>query len=82
MIVPQWDIRREGREWAGDECYARFDLTPERFEMADGKLFWSDEQRITLLALLLENVGIDAALRLAPLDLWRESLDAAEQKAT
>lgn len=78
MSEPLWDIRREGREWAEDEGYARFVLTPEKFEMIDGKLFWSDEERVTLLAMLLENVGIDAALRLAPLDRWRAALDAAE----
>ncbi|MFN8558236.1 MAG: hypothetical protein U0531_13140 [Dehalococcoidia bacterium] len=39
-------------------------MTPEKFEMIDGKLFWSDEERLTMLALMLENVGIDAALRL------------------
>jgi len=80
MSEPLWDIRREGREWAGGEGYARFALTPEKFEMIDGKLFWSDEERVTLLAMLLENVGIDAALRLAPLDRWREALDAAEER--
>ncbi len=77
MSEPQWDIRREGRAWS-DEGYERFALTPEKFEMIDGKLFWSDEERVTLLAMLLENVGIDAALRLAPLDRWRAALEAAE----
>jgi hypothetical protein len=71
-------IRREGREWSGTEGYARFELTPEKFEMIDGKLFWSDEERVALLAMLLENVGIDAALRLAPLERWRAALEAAE----
>lgn len=79
MNVPQWDIRREGRAWSADEGYTRFELTPEKFEMIDGKLFWEDHERITLLAMLLENVGIDAALRLAPLNVWREALDAAER---
>ena len=79
MTEPHWDIRRQGRAWSGDEGYRRLDLTPEKFEMIDGKLLWDDEQRINLLAMLLENVGIDAALRLAPLDRWREALDAAER---
>jgi hypothetical protein len=82
MSEPNWDIRREGRAWSGDEGYSRFELTPEKFEMVDGMLFWSDEQRVTLLALLLENVGIDVALRLAPLDRWREALAAAERVKT
>lgn len=56
-----WDIRREGRRWGGDEALARFALTPEKFEMWAGKLFLSDTDRVTLLALLLENVGADPA---------------------
>jgi hypothetical protein len=52
-----WDIRREGRAWTADEAHARYELTPEKFEMWKGKLFWDDTQRLTLLALLLENVG-------------------------
>ena len=63
-----WDIRREGRAWAADEARARYELTPEKFEMWKGKLFWDDTQRLTLLALLLENVGVDQALRLGDPD--------------
>ena len=42
-----WDIRREGRAWGADEAQARFALTPEKFEMWKGKLFWSDADRVT-----------------------------------
>jgi hypothetical protein len=43
-----WDIRREGRAWRADEAQARFALTPEKFEMWQGKLFWSDADRVTV----------------------------------
>lgn len=69
-----WDIRREGRAWSLDEIDVRWALTPEHFELIDGKMFFEEEQRIHLLAMLLENVGIDAAVRLAPAELWREAL--------
>jgi hypothetical protein len=42
--------------------------------MVDGKLFWSEDDRITALALLLESVGIDEAVRLGNPELWREAL--------
>lgn len=74
----EWDIRPEGRAWQGDEARERFGLTPEKFEMMDGRLFWSERDRVVLLALLLENVGLDAALRLAPIDRWREAIRAVE----
>ena len=55
----QWDLRPEGRAWQGPEALARYQMTPEKIEMIGGKLFWSDEDRLTMLALLLENVGVD-----------------------
>jgi|GEM_PF-683752 len=78
--IMQWDIRREGRAWSDDEFPARWALTPEKYEVWDGKMLWTDEDRLNLLALLLENVGIDAALRLAPKEVWREALDAYEHE--
>ena len=70
----RWDIRRAGRAWGGDEALQRYNLTPEKFEMYEGKLFWSDEQRVTLLALLLENVGVDRAVRLGDPNVWRAAV--------
>lgn len=69
-----WDIRRVGRPWTGNEAMDRFALTPEKFEMSGGKLFWSEAERITLLGLLLENVGADAAVRLGDPDVWRAAI--------
>jgi hypothetical protein len=73
----RWDIRREGRAW-GQEAAERFALTPEKFEMSGGKLFWDDEERLTLLGLLLENVGADAAVRLGDPNVWREAVAQLE----
>mgnify|MGYP001223022689 CR=1 FL=1 len=69
-----WDIRREGRRWSGDEFMARLDLTPEKFEATDGKLFWDDDERLTTLGLLLENVGVDKAIRLGDPRVWRDAI--------
>lgn len=72
----EWDIRRQGRSWAGREGQERFNLTPEKFEMCDGRLFWSDEDRLNLLGLLLENVGVDRAVRLGDAKVWLEAVGA------
>jgi hypothetical protein len=74
----RWDIRREGRSWEGDEAWDRYQLTPEKTEMTDGKLYWDDEERLTMLGLLLENVGIDRAIRLGDPRLWREAIAELE----
>lgn len=71
-----WDIRREGRAWGDDEAMQRLDLTPEKFEMIEGRLFWDEEERLLLLGLLLENVGVDAAVRLGDPDVWRAAVAA------
>jgi hypothetical protein len=70
-----WDFRRDGRSW-DTNAYERYQLTPEKFEMYEGKLFWSEEQRLILLGLLLENVGLDAAVRLGDPGTWREVIAA------
>ena len=69
-----WDIRRNGRAWSDDEAEDRWQLTPEKFEMMDGRLFFDDEQRLLLLGLLLENVGADAAVRLGDPKAWRAAV--------
>lgn len=74
MVEIPWDIRREGRAWRGDEALDRFSLAPEKLEMIRGRLFWSDEERVTLLALLLENVGVNRAVRLGDPNVWRAAV--------
>jgi len=69
-----WDIRRAGRAWTRDEWNARRDITPEKIELIEGKLFWSDEDRLAMLALLLENLGADRAVRIGDPAVWRESV--------
>jgi hypothetical protein len=70
----KWDIRKQGRAWTGDEAMQRFELTPEKFEMYQGRLFWSDEDRLNLLGLLLENVGAARAVQLGDPAVWRDAV--------
>jgi hypothetical protein len=69
-----WDIRNEGWSWRAGEAMDRYMMRPEKFEMVKGKLLTCDEDRETLLALLLENVGADAAVRLGNPDVWRAAV--------
>jgi hypothetical protein len=59
---------------------SRLELTPEHFEVFDGKMLFTEEDRLNLLGVVLEQVGIDDALRLAPKELWREALDSYERE--
>jgi hypothetical protein len=56
-------------------------LTPEKFEVWEGRLFFDDTQRVNLLGLLLENLGIDAAVRLGSLEVWEAAIAAARGKS-
>ena len=78
--MTNWDIRAEGRAWR-NEAMDRYALTPEKLEMIEGKLLDNDEERLTLLALLLENVGADAAVRLGDPDVWRAAVARLERKS-
>ena len=74
MSDSAWDIRGEGRAWRGDEARQRYELTPEKLEMVQGKLLWDEEDRVKLLGLLLENVGADRAVRLGNPAAWRAAV--------
>ena len=55
-----------------------FAFTPEKLELIQGYLIdarESPEQRMQLLALLLLNVGLVEAVKLAPRTRWLEALD-------
>jgi hypothetical protein len=72
-----WDLRREGRGWTDDEFDARVERLLElKLEVSAGKLFWEEDTRRMVLAMLLENVGLDAAVRLGDPSRWREALAA------
>jgi hypothetical protein len=71
-----WDIRRAGHAYAwGGEAMSRYEMTPEKTEMVAGKLYGTEEERLTMLALLLENVGADKAVRIGDPDIWRAAVD-------
>ena len=74
MTKAKWDIRNEGRAWGKDEAWARVVLTPEKIEMVKGKLLSTEQDRETLLALLLENVGADRAVQLGNPEVWRAAV--------
>ena len=73
-----WDVDLQGRRWTVDEWHARGEALPEKFELIDGRLFWSPEERLALLAALPENVGLVEAVRLAPKERWLAALERAE----
>lgn len=76
-----WDIQCEGRPWTPEEFAARTNrLHGVEFEVSGGKLFGSEKTRRLILGMLLENVGMDAVIRLGDLARWKEAVLAAERE--
>lgn len=72
--TPKWDIRNQGRAWGKGEAFERHMMRPHKIEMVRGKLLSSDEDRETLLGLLLENVGADRTVQLGDPEVWRAAV--------
>jgi hypothetical protein len=75
----KWDIRREGRRWSHEEFDQRIDQAPEKIEYVDG-IFASDRQRLNVLGMLLENLGIDKVIRLGKLEDWKGAIADLEKR--
>ena len=82
MRDTEWIIGRAGRAWTGDEFRQRIELRPEKLEVYEGRLLWSDEERLELLGLLLENVGVDRAIRLGDAAVWRAAIADLPESST
>ena len=69
-----FDIGLEGRRWNVKRFHELDDVLPEKFELIDGKLFWSERERLGMLAAMLEQIGLAKAVTLAPKELWLQAL--------
>lgn len=69
----EWRIGREGREWNGEEFDKRIYQAPEKIEYVGG-IFIDERQRLTVLAMLLENLGIDKAVQLGNPEDWKAAI--------
>ncbi len=69
----EWDIRRKSRQWTDEEFEKRIYQAPEKIEFVGG-IFTSEAERLTVLAMLLENLGIDKIVSLGSLDDWKSAI--------
>jgi hypothetical protein len=74
-----WDIRREGRVWSHDEFDERIFQAPERIEYVNG-IFASNRERLNVLGMLLENLGINKAVQFGRLEDWKAAIADLEKK--
>lgn len=69
-----FDIGLEGRLWNVERFHELDDVLPEKMELIEGKLYWGERYRLGMLSALLEQVGLEKAVTLAPKALWLEAL--------
>jgi hypothetical protein len=78
-----WNIRREGRAWqTQDEIDDKYFSAPGKNELIEGKFYWSEADRLTMLGLLLEQCGADAAVRFGDPNVWREAVKALDENTS
>jgi hypothetical protein len=56
------------------DALQRFYLAPRKIGMCDGMLFFTPAQRLTMLALLLANIGVDETVRLGNPEVWKAAV--------
>ncbi len=79
-LEQDWDIRREGHAWQGDEVWRKYYRAPEKIELVGGMVFGTAEMRLAMLGLLLENLGADVAVRFGDPRVWREVVAALDRE--
>ena len=79
MAYADWDIRHEGRRWTKEEAEHRLYQAPEKIEFAGG-IFVGEDQRLTVLGILLENFGIDKVIRFGKLEDWKAAIADLERQ--
>jgi hypothetical protein len=75
----EWDIRREDRVWSHEEFNRRIYQAPEKIEFTGG-IFTYEEDRLTVLAMLLENLGIDKAVQLGNIEDGKAAISELDPK--
>ncbi len=74
MGYHDFEIGNEGRIWTVAEYYRRMEGAPDRMELIKGKLYSSEDERLHMLAALLEQVGADRAVQLGDPAVWRRAV--------
>ena len=70
----KWHIRRAGQQWLGGKFKNRIYQAPEKIEFVEGGIFTNERERLTVLAMILENLGIDKAVRLGDPADWKAAV--------
>lgn len=79
MTQEKWDIRREGRRWTKEESQHWLYHAPDKIEFVGG-IFAGEQQRLLVLGMLLELLGIDKVVRFGNLADWKAAIADLERE--
>jgi hypothetical protein len=79
--VRDFDIRRGRRRWERDELDHRLYLAPEKIEFIGG-IFAGDRERLLVLGMILEIMGIDTAVEYGRIEDWKAAIADREERET
>ena len=77
MKQRKYNVTLAGRPWSGAEAQERYAELPLKPELIDGRLYFTQDERLEMLAALLEHCGAAAAVRIGDPDVWREAVRVA-----
>jgi hypothetical protein len=77
-----WDIRNESRPWTREEIQSRYlrMMMDLKDELSQGKLYNLEGTRMLVLGLLLENQGLDKAVRLGRIEDWELAIQRRRER--
>ena len=79
MKTMDWDIRRDGRPWLHELSVRRVYKVPEEIEFVDG-IFASEQERLIVMGMLLESLGINRVVRFGKLEDWKAAIADLEKE--
>ena len=68
-----WPIERRSKSFSGDAFTEMVERFPARVDCCDGMIGPDHERRMLMLAMLIENVGVDEVIKIGNAELWLEA---------
>ena len=76
MKQRKYNVTLAGRPWTGVEAQERYAELPLKPTLVDGRLYITHDERLEMLAALLEHCGAAAAVQIGDPEVWREAVRA------
>ncbi len=74
MKQRKYNVTLAGRPWSGAEAQERYAALPLKLALIDGRLYFTQDDRLEMLAALLEHCGAAAAVRMGDPAVWHEAV--------